>query len=127
MVRTNTEAARVSHLGVVHEGVAGAGVRGQLAGAGELQALDDRLQGGQKPSKKNPKNKNQYTRTLQMLGEGDWIGALTVLPAPLGPTMRVRGLKKVMTFLFSGSKLRIPLISILSTVLILPSPYSSCC
>lgn len=26
----------------MHEGVAGAGVRGQLAGAGELQALDDR-------------------------------------------------------------------------------------
>jgi hypothetical protein len=38
----------------------------------------------------------------------------------------VRGLKKVMTFLFSGSKLRIPLISILSTVLILPpETYSS--
>jgi len=43
---------------------------------------------------------------------------ITVFPAPLGPTMRVRGLKKVMTCLFSGSKLRIPFISILSTVLI---------
>lgn len=31
--------------------------------------------------------------------------------------MRVRGLKKAMTCLFSGSKLRTPLISILSTVL----------
>ena len=31
------------HLGVVDEGVAGAGVGGQLAGAGQLQALDDRL------------------------------------------------------------------------------------
>lgn len=47
----------------------------------------------------------------------------TVLPAPLGPTIRVKGLKKVMTFLFSGSKLRIPFISILSTVLIV-SPFS---
>lgn len=45
----------------------------------------------------------------------------TVLPAPLGPTIRVKGLKKVMTFLFSGSKLRMPLISILSTVLIFAS------
>lgn len=43
---------------------------------------------------------------------------ITVLPAPLGPTIRVKGLKKVITFLFSGSKLRIPFISILSTVLI---------
>lgn len=43
---------------------------------------------------------------------------ITVLPAPLGPTIRVKGLKKVMTFLFSGSKLRIPFINILSTVLI---------
>lgn len=34
--------------------------------------------------------------------------------------MRVKGLKKVMTCLFSGSKLRIPFISILSTVLIFP-------
>jgi hypothetical protein len=45
----------------------------------------------------------------------------TVFPAPLGPTIRVKGLKKVMTFLFSGSKLRMPLISILSTVLIVAS------
>ena len=43
---------------------------------------------------------------------------ITVLPAPLGPTIRVKGLKKVMTCLFSGSKLRMPFISILSTVLI---------
>jgi hypothetical protein len=48
---------------------------------------------------------------------------ITVLPAPLGPTIRVKGLKKVMTFLFSGSKLRMPLISILSTVLIFLSAY----
>lgn len=45
----------------------------------------------------------------------------TVFPAPLGPTMRVKGLKKVMTFLFSGSKLRMPFINILSTVLIFTS------
>lgn len=43
---------------------------------------------------------------------------MVVLPAPLWPTIRVKGLKKVTTFLFSGSKLRMPLISILSTVLI---------
>uniref|UniRef100_A0A2P2LV10 DNA repair protein RAD50 n=1 Tax=Rhizophora mucronata TaxID=61149 RepID=A0A2P2LV10_RHIMU len=49
---------------------------------------------------------------------------IVVLPAPLGPTMRVRGLKKVTTCLFSGSKLRMPLISILSTVLILIPPSS---
>lgn len=42
----------------------------------------------------------------------------TVFPAPLAPTIRVKGLKKVTTFLFSGSKLLIPLINILSTVLI---------
>jgi hypothetical protein len=46
------------------------------------------------------------------------------LPAPLGPTIRVKGLKKVMTFLFSGSKLRMPLINILSTVLIFLLPYN---
>lgn len=43
---------------------------------------------------------------------------MVVFPAPLWPTIRVRGLKKVMTCLLSGSKLRIPLMSILSTVLI---------
>ena len=47
------------------------------------------------------------------------------MPAPLGPTIRVKGLKKVMTFLFSGSKLRIPFINILSTVLIFFSCLSN--
>jgi hypothetical protein len=39
--------------------------------------------------------------------------------------MRVRGLKKATTCLFSGSKLRMPLISILSTVLIVECCFSS--
>lgn len=50
---------------------------------------------------------------------------MVVLPAPLGPTIRVKGLKKVMTCLFSGSKLRIPFISILSTVLIFATSLST--
>lgn len=73
-------------------------------------------------------NRTEHTKinpgTTNLLGAGSRIQRCnqthTVLPAPLGPTMRVSGLKKVMTFLLSGSKLRIPLISILSTVLILP-------
>ena len=51
---TNGYENRAYHLGVVDEGVARAGVGGQLAGARKLQALDDRLQ-----KKQNRKHKNQ--------------------------------------------------------------------
>lgn len=82
-------------------------VRRQLAGAGKLQALDYGLQNEKRLSCRDEKRKRKEK----------WMEH-TVLPAPLGPTIRVKGLKKVITFLFSGSKLRMPLISILSTVLI---------
>jgi hypothetical protein len=51
---TNGYENRECHLGVVDEGVARAGVGGQLAGARKLQALDDRLE-----KKQNITHKNQ--------------------------------------------------------------------
>jgi len=43
----------------------------------------------------------------------------TVFPEPLRPTMSVRGLGNVITFVFSGEKLRTPLMRSLSTVAML--------
>lgn len=67
------------------------------------------------------KNRKQFQRVLTGQGKRGPKKKLTVFPAPFGPTIKVRGRKNVMTLVFSGLKLRMPLITILSTVLIFAS------
>jgi hypothetical protein len=67
---------------------------------------------------KEKKNRKQFQRVLTGQGKRGRKNKLTVFPAPFGPTIKVRGRKNVMTLVFSGLKLRMPLITILSTVLI---------
>jgi len=61
------------HLRVMHEGVAGARVGGQLAGAGQLQALDDSLQRQENRASKNQSGKHpiSWVHRRGLIGSGE--------------------------------------------------------
>ena len=108
------------------ERLAGARAGWQLAGGGHLQALDDGLamagrgiRGGEerqgRAGRMGASRGELGTPPREIRGVRECIDRRTVFPAPLRPTMRVRGLGNMMAWSLSGLKLRMPFMSILST------------
>jgi hypothetical protein len=112
----------------VDERLAGARAGWQLAGGGHLQALDDGLamagrgvrggeerQGEERGEDGGVAGRTGHPSAREIRGVRECIDRRTVFPAPLRPTMRVRGLGNMMAWSLSGLKLRMPFMSILST------------
>ena len=110
------------------ERLAGARAGWQLAGGGHLQALDDGLamagrgvrggeerQGEERGEDGGVAGRTGHPSAREIRGVRECIDRRTVFPAPLRPTMRVRGLGNMMAWSLSGLKLRMPFMSILST------------
>lgn len=110
------------------ERLAGARAGWQLAGGGHLQALDDGLamagrgirggeerQGEERGKDGGVAGRTGHPSAREIRGVRECIDRRTVFPAPLRPTMRVRGLGNMMAWSLSGLKLRMPFMSILST------------
>lgn len=110
------------------ERLAGARAGWQLAGGGHLQALDDGLamagrgirggeerQGEERGEDGGVAGRTGHPSAREIRGVRESIDRRTVFPAPLRPTMRVRGLGNMMAWSLSGLKLRMPFMSILST------------
>ena len=120
----------VCHLRVVDESLSGPRARRKLAGRRHLQAFDHRLRvgvGGNGAGVRDAvgsEGRERRRRTWQpsaarseILATLVWVGDYrrTVFPAPLRPTISVRGFGKMIAWSLSGLKLRMPLMSILST------------
>ena len=110
------------------ERLAGARAGWQLAGGGHLQALDDGLamagrgirggeerQGEERGKDGGVAGRTGHPSAREIRGVRECIDRRTVFPAPLRPTMRVRGLGNMIAWSLSGLKLRMPFMSILST------------
>ena len=110
------------------ERLAGARAGWQLAGGGHLQALDDGLamagrgmrggeerQGEERGEDGGVAGRTGHPSAREIRGVRECIDRRTVFPAPLRPTMRVRGLGNMIAWSLSGLKLRMPFMSILST------------
>ena len=109
------------------ERLAGARAGWQLAGGGHLQALDDGLamagrgirggeeRQGEDAGRMGASRGELGTPPREIRGVRECIDRRTVFPAPLRPTMRVRGLGNMIAWSLSGLKLRMPFMSILST------------
>ena len=110
------------------ERLAGARAGWQLAGGGHLQALDDGLamagrgirggeerQGEGRGEDGGVAGRTGHPSAREIRGVRECIDRRTVFPAPLRPTMRVRGLGNMIAWSLSGLKLRMPFMSILST------------
>jgi hypothetical protein len=82
----------------------GRGIRGGEERQGEERGEDGGVAG-----------RTGHPSAREIRGVRECIDRRTVFPAPLRPTMRVRGLGNMMAWSLSGLKLRMPFMSILST------------
>ena len=120
----------VCHLRVVDESLSGPRARRKLAGRRHLQALDHRLRVevdgngagvrdavGSEGRERRRRTGHPSAARSEILATLVWVGDYrrTVFPAPLRPTISVRGFGKMIAWSLSGLKLRMPLMSILST------------